>query len=76
MEKPVDVETRLPPGKPLCRKGFSSYPLVVGNALVLRYAPHMLSHARTGGTSFCGASGGNQEIVTIVTAYEQAYGEM
>jgi hypothetical protein len=39
VENPVNVECRLPTGKPLWHKGFSTYPLVVEIAPTARSIP-------------------------------------
>jgi len=71
VENPVDVESRLPTGKPLCHKGFRGYPQHVEIALVLRSRPLPHYHVISPPLSAEGHTGGNggkcQNHVTKVT---------
>lgn len=71
VENPVDVESWLPVGKPLCHKGFRGYPLVVEIALVLRSRPlphyHVISPPLSADGQIGGNGGKHQNHVTNVT---------
>lgn len=58
-ENPVNVETRLLPGKPLCHKGFRGYPQHVEIALVPPYGSEWVTGPEQGVPPVDGHTGGN-----------------